>query len=316
MENISIEGSMWLLLIHQIPPDPSYLRVKIRRRLRRIGAAALKSTVYILPANDSARERFEWLAREIRAGGGDAVLCQARLIGGLSDEDVREMFRSEREAEYAEIVRSVQEIPIGGSNEAHAAQLTRTRRRLVAVAKLDFFDAPGRAAAERAIADAEARLAGTPVPTADTSASSLEALRGKTWVTRRGVHVDRMASAWLIRRFVDPDARFRFVDPDGYRPAPDEVRFDMFEAEFTHEGDRCTFEVLSVLAAPEDSALRAIAEIVHDIDLGDGKFGRTEAAGIERLIAGIQTLHASDADRLARAMEVFEGLYRAFGGTT
>lgn len=305
---------MWLLLIHQIPPDPSYLRVKIRRRLRRIGAAALKSTVYILPANDSAREHFEWLAREIRAGGGDAILCEARFIGGLSDEDVRDLFRGEREAEYAEIVRAVQEIAIGSSDEAHAAQLARARRRMAAVAKLDFFDAPGRAVAERAILDAEARLAGTAEPTADAPAHSLLALRGKTWVTRRGVHVDRMASAWLIRRFIDPDARFRFVDPDGFRPAPDELRFDMYEAEFTHEGDRCTFEVLSALAAPEDAALRAVAEIVHDIDLRDGKFGRMEAAGIERLIAGIQAVHPSDADRLARAAELFEGLYRAFGG--
>lgn len=306
---------MWLLLIHQIPPEPSYLRVKVRRRLRRIGAAALKSTVYVLPSNDPAREDFEWLAREIRAGGGDAILCEARFIGGLSDEDVRNQFRGEREAEYVEIVRAVQEIAIGSSDEGQVTQLARARRKMAAVAKLDFFDAPGRAAAERAIADAEARLTGTAEPATGAPAHRLEGLRGKTWVTRRGVHVDRMASAWLIRRFIDPDARFRFVDPDGYRPGPDEVRFDMFEAEFTHEGDRCTFEVLSMRAVPEDAALRAVAEIVHDIDLRDGKFGRSEAAGIERLIAGIQAAHPSDSDRLARAAEVFEGLYRAFGGT-
>lgn len=303
---------MWLLLIHQIPPDPSYLRVKIRRRLRRIGAAALKSTVYVLPVNDSAREHFEWLSREIHAGGGDAALCEARFIGGMSDENVRDLFRSEREVEYAEIVRVAEEVGIGDSNEGQATQLTRARRRMAAAMKLDFFDAPGRAAAERAIRDAQARLAGTAEPAADAPAHRLEALRGRIWVTRRGVHVDRMASAWLIRRFIDPDARFRFVDPDGYRPRPDEVRFDMYEAEFTHEGDRCTFEVLSVLTAPEDAALRALAEIVHDIDLADRKFGRTEAAGIERLVAGIQAGHPSDTDRLTRATEVFEGLYRAF----
>lgn len=116
------------------------------------------------------------------------------------------------------------------------------------------------------------------------------------------------------RRFIDPEARFRFVNPDSYRLGSNEIRYDMYEAEFTHEGDRCTFEVLGALAAPEDSALGAVAEIVHDVDLRDGKFGRLEAAGIERLIAGIQAAYPSDDDRLAKAAEVFEGLYRSFGG--
>jgi hypothetical protein len=314
-ENVSIKGPMWLLLIHQIPPDPSYLRVKVRRRLRRIGATALKSTVYVLPANDPAREHFEWLAREVCAGGGDAILCEARFIGGTSDEEVRDLFRGEREAEYAEIVRAMQEITLGNPDEGQVARIARARRRMAAVTELDFFDAPGRAAAERAIMDAQARLAGTAEPTPDAPAHTLEAIRGKTWVTRRGVHVDRMASAWLIRHFIDPDARFCFVDPDGYRPAPHEVRFDMYEAEFTHEGDHCTFEVLSAVAAPEDAALRAVAEIVHDIDLKDGKFGRPEAAGVERMITGIQEGTPSDDERLARGAVLFEGLYRAFGGT-
>ncbi len=307
--------SMWLLLIHQIPPDPGYLRVKVRRRLRRIGAATLKHTVYVLPLSDATREAFEWLAREIRACGGDAILCEARFIGGLSDEDVRNVFRNEREPEYAEIVRAVQEITTEGSSQGQAAQLARLRRRVAAVTKLDFFDAPGRAAAERAIADAEARVHGRAEEVFGSGRPSVADLRGKVWVTRAGVHVDRMASAWLIRRFIDPDARFRFVDPDDYRVASGEVRFDMYDAEFTHEGELCTFEVLCALAAPEDSALGTVAEIVHDIDLTDGKFGRVEAAGIERLIAGIQVTYPRDEDRLERAAEVFEGLYRSFGGS-
>lgn len=304
---------MWLLLIHQIPPEPSYLRVKVRRRLRRIGAAALKSTVYVLPKSDSAREDFEWLAQEIRAGRGEAIICEVRFIGGVSDEEVRDLFRSEREAEYGEIVRVMEKLAAGDSDEGQSAQLARARRRLASVTKLDFFGAPGRAAAERAITAAEARLSGMMEPALEASTPPLEALRGKVWVTRHGVHVDRMASAWLIRRFIDPEASFRFVDPDSYRLGSDEIRYDMYEAEITHEGDRCTFEVLSALAAPGDSALGAVAEIVHDIDLRDGKFGRLEAPGIERLIAGIQAAYPSDDDRLAKAAEVFEGLYRSFG---
>src|SRR5260370_1271318 len=122
--------------------------------------------------------------------------------------------------------------------------------------------------------------------------------KGRTWVTRSGVHVDRIASAWLIRRFIDPDARFRFVAPEEHQPAPGELRFDMFEAEYTHEGDRCTFETLLARFGLVDPALSAIAELVHDIDCKDGKFARGETAGVERGIAGIVRRHASDAARV------------------
>ena len=136
---------------------------------------------------------------------------------------------------------------------------------------------------------------------------------GRTWVTRRGVHVDRIASAWLIRRFIDPEARFKFVSDKGYVPEPGEIRFDMFEAEYTHEGDHCTFEVLLARLCQPEPALQAIAEIVHDIDLKDGKFGREEAAGIKTLIAGIAAATDDDNRRLERGATVFEDLYKYFG---
>jgi hypothetical protein len=137
-------------------------------------------------------------------------------------------------------------------------------------------------------------------------------LRGRTWVTRKGVHIDRIASAWLIRHFVDPDAQFKFVPARGYRPDRGEVRFDMFEAEFTHEGDLCTFEVLLARLGIDDSALRPIAEIVHDIDLKDGRFGRPEAVGIDHLVAGIAMAHREDLERLARGGAVLDDLYEYF----
>jgi hypothetical protein len=137
-------------------------------------------------------------------------------------------------------------------------------------------------------------------------------LKGKTWVTRKGLNVDRMASAWLVRRFIDPDAHFNFVTANGYQPSKTELRFDMFEADFTHEGDRCTFEVLLERTGIEDPALKPIAEIVHDIDLKDSKFQREEALGIERLIAGIAMSQKDDEQRLARGVAVFDGLYEYF----
>jgi hypothetical protein len=224
----SQEAAPWLLLIHQVAPKPDYLRVKIRRRLHRLGAFPLKRAVYVLPNTPAAREDFEWLAREIVADGGEATVCEARFVAPTDP----------------------------------------------------------------------------PAPAAPA--------RGRTWVTRRDVGVDRLASAWLVRRFIDADARFKFVAPTGYRPDAGEVRFDMFEGEYTHEGDRCTFETLLRRFELTDPALQAVAEIVHDIDLKDHKFGRAEAAGIATLVAGLVAAHPDDAVRIERGAAIWDDLHTHF----
>lgn len=303
----------WLLLIHQIPPQPSSLRVKVWRRLQRLGAVAVKNSVYVLPATEEAREDFEWVLREIADAGGDAVLCEAVLCGGLSDEEVEDLFRAARAADYARLAEEAR--ALAGTRTAAepgalpAGEAELLRRRLQETAAIDFFAAPGRQEAEAAVAALEEPGWGTAAGRASMAAG---ALRGKTWVTRRDVHVDRIASAWLIRRFVDAEAGFRFVAGRRHRPAEGEVRFDMFEGEFTHEGDRCTFEVLVDRLGLDDPALRALAEIVHDVDLKDGKFGRPEAPGVERLIDGITRSHAGDETRLARGAAVLDDLYESF----
>jgi hypothetical protein len=181
------------------------------------------------------------------------------------------------------------------------------------VAAIDFFGAPGRDAVEAVLAKLERRVRPQgEAESASAAGSRLAGIRGGTWVTRKGIHVDRMASAWLIRRFIDPAACFRFVAPKGYVPEPAELRFDMFEAEFTHESDLCTFEVLVHRAGLTDHALRPLAEIVHDIDLKDQKFGRPETAGIERLVAGIAMAHEGDEERLQRASAVLDDLYEYY----
>jgi hypothetical protein len=193
-------------------------------------------------------------------------------------------------------------------------QLARLRRRLAEVVEIDFFGANGRDAVEGLLSGIERRLAEA-AETADSEkalSTEQEKPRGRTWVTRRGVHVDRIASAWLIRRFIDLQARFRFVPDKGYVPEPGEIRFDMFEAEYTHEGDHCTFEVLLARLCQPEPALQAIAEIVHDIDLKDGKFGREEAAGIKTLVAGIAAATDDDARRLERGASALDDLYEYF----
>jgi len=313
----------WLLLIHQIPPKPNYLRVKIWRRLQRLGAVAIKNAVYALPRGDQSREDFQWVLREIVEGGGDGTLCEARLVGGVTDDQVEALFHAARSADYRQIGdgarRIAKTLPAKGKvDEKHRPQreldVTRLRRRLDEIIAIDFFGAPGREAAAGLISGIEARLLGSPRNLLSVDAKTIprETLQGKTWVTRKGLHVDRMASAWLVRRFIDPQAAFKFVPAKGYKPLADEVRFDMFEAEFTHMGDRCTMEVLLAQTGIRDRALVRIAEIVHDIDMKDSKFEREETSGIAEIINGVAISHKDDDVRLARATALFDDLYENF----
>ena len=242
-------GRRWLLFIHQLPPKPDYLRVKTRRRLRRIGAALIKQTVYALPASDEAFEDLQWLRQEIEAEGGSAVIAEAEFVEGISDEELDAMLASQRAQ--------------GEGEET-----------------------------EKFVAD--------------------RIKPGRTWVTRTGVHIDRIASAWLIRRFIDPQARFKFVAPRGYRQRSGELRFDMFEAEYTHVGEDCTFQTLVRRFALRDRALSAIGEIVHDIDCKDDRYHRPETAGVSSLIRGIAQAHDTDRARIERGTAVLDDLYQAF----
>jgi hypothetical protein len=314
----------WMLLIHQIPPTPAYLRVKVGRQLQRVGAVAIKNSVYALPAGDEAQEDLQWVLGEVVKGGGDASIVEARFVSGLSDRQVVALFQAAREADYAELVAQARAVaaalpkrgPPPDNRRAEAGgQVGRLRQRLVELVAIDFFGAPGREAVEGLVAGLEARMkTETHQPSRPTR--RVEEVQGRTWVTRTGIKVDRMASAWLIRKLIDPKARFKFVPAKGYQPAARELRFDMFDAEFTHDGDLCTFEVLLRSFGLDDPGLRHLAEIVHDIDLKDGKYGREEAAGVGQLVAGIAAAHPDDEERLARGVALFDDLYAAHGGAT
>lgn len=312
----------WLLLIHQIPPEPGYLRVKIGRRLQRIGAVSIKNSVYVLPHNDQFHEDFQWILREIGAGGGDAMVCEAAFIEGLSDPQVKHLFQSARDEDYRKFSQEANQLNAFLSKLSDddpqwpqsRRDFSRLKRRLEELTAIDYFNAPGKGEAEAALLALEGGMrkleaGATHQPAADTVP---ETYHGRTWVTRAGVNVDRMASAWLIRRSIDSAARFKFVSGRNYSPAAGELRYDMFEAEFTHEGEDCTFEVLMRRMALNDPALTEISEIVHDIDLKDGKFERPEADGIGRVIAGIVMTRNDDEERLARGMDVFDDLVETF----
>jgi hypothetical protein len=321
--SVQVEAARWLLLIHQLPTKPGYPRVKVWRRLQALGAVAVKSTAYALPSGEQAQEDFEWLLKEIVELGGEGMIFEARLVDGPSDDDIRGLFNAARAEDYdaaSKEARALSEIldaeSVSISPGEARARLVRLRAEVARIAAIDFFGANGRETVEGLLKGLEVRLQEdegmTEGEQVHIAAPAVDKLKRRVWVTRQGVYVDRIASAWLIRRFVDPEARFKFVPAKGYVPEPGELRFDMYEGEFTHEGDRCTFEVLLARAGLDDSALAAIGEIVHDIDLKDGKFGREETTGIAHLMEGIAAASKDDERRVERGAAVFDDFYEYF----
>src|SRR5215211_3642785 len=231
-QRVALSGERWLLLVHQLPPKPAYFRVKIWRRLQGLGAILIKSSVYALPATTEAQEDFEWLLREIQDGGGEALVCEARLLGGMTDHEVRALFGRARDVDYEEISGEARELAKALKRKASQntraevnGSLAKLRTRFAQVHAIDFFGASGRETADRRLRGGEARLQQLerseeePTPMA-SKGRNVGKLKGRTWVTRTGVFVDRIGSAWLIRRFIDPEARFKFVPAKGYAPEP------------------------------------------------------------------------------------------------
>jgi hypothetical protein len=303
-------GARWLLLIHHLPAKPDYLRVKVRRRLARLGAVPLKNSVYVLPDSESTREDFQWLLREIVAEGGEAAICASDLVDGVTDTEIRSLFHRERDTEYAAIIAAAAQAAGAEPGPAPAQHATLERRLRDALA-IDFFDAPNRSdaiAAVAALAPSSRIAHATSIATGERPMNSL-------WVTRRGIKVDRIGSAWLIRKAIDPEARFKFVDPAGYVPDPGELRFDMFDGEYTHDGPRCTFETLLARFDVADPALAALGEIVHDVDCKDALFERAEAPGLAAFVQGIVATTPDDVVRLERGSMMFDALYASLKET-
>jgi hypothetical protein len=315
------EARRWWVLSFQLPAQPAYARVKIWRRLQAVGAASFKNALYLMPATEEALEDFEWTLREVRDAGGEGLILDARAMQGFTDDEIIAIFDSAREEQYRALAEEIRayiarfdrncERP---TTEETAAQYTRFHTRISAVEAIDFFQANGREQVRALLRELQPDNAGIDAPGDEPAMESgkLTSLKGRIWVTRANVHVDRMASAWLIRRWIDSEAHFKFVGERHYRPMADEIRFDMYEAEFTHEGDRCTFELLAGKLDLNDGALSAIAEIIHDLDLKDEKYGRKETAGVQQLLAGIVASQSSDDARIERAANLFDDLYHSF----
>jgi len=308
----------WLILVHQLPPRPSNLRVRTWRRLQELGAVAVKQSVYVLPDTGESREDFEWLKVEIEGAGGEATVYSANHVDVAAEAALIDQFRHVRQKAYTELASELQRIQRAGASRqgpsGRRRDLARYRERFAAIERVDFFGSAGRDRVVTLLGDLEAtaRFAakgeGSQPAGGGTDTGQYD---GRLWVTRPRPGVDRMASAWLIRRFIDSKARFGFITD--VKTAGDALPFDMFGAGFGHERDRCTFETLAARFGIRDAAVARIAEIVHDLDLKDGKFGAPEAATLGIAIDGLQLSSMDDSLLLDQGMTLFEALYRSFG---
>ena len=316
-------GRRWLLFVHQLPSTPSNLRVRTWRRLQQLGALPVKQAVYVLPDTPNAREDFEWLKTEIKAAGGDASVFAADHVDSWSDDALVEEFRRARQEAYATLAREIERVlarlgatrrPRGTRAPAVQRLVALFRERLSAIEHVDFFGSAGRDRVTTLLQRLEEKASDSRRPAErprTAGRADAQNYANRLWVTRPRPGVDRMASAWLIKRFVDPHARFAFVADRESVPYT-AVPFDMFGVEFSHQGEGCTFETLCTVFAIQEPAVARIATIVHDLDLKDGRFGAQEAPTVGTVIEGVQLSVSEDDGLLDRGMALFEWLYRAF----
>jgi hypothetical protein len=334
MAKTSVKKPEWILLIHQLPPKPTNLRVRIWRKLQKLGAVAIKNSVYVLPANEKTHEDFQWLKQEIESAGGEAAVFQAGSVEGATDEEIIAAFRKARDEEFAAITAELDGLTgairgqtrgkhlSAGRLAAHETEIDKLHAELERITAIDFFNAGGREPAlaayercQKAIRAAHGPVSKATRSTIKSGTLDLAKYQGRRWMTRRNPHIDRLASAWLIRQFIDKRPRFYFV-ADG-ETVESAIPFDMFGADFTHHGEDCTFEtLLKRFGLNEIKGLRELAEIVHDIDLKDDKFHRLEGAGLNAIINGLSGTLRDDRKLLQQCSAILDGLYSLLGQNT
>jgi hypothetical protein len=294
----------WLLLLVRLPATHSAERVAIWRKLKKSGAIQIQTSTYILPDDPPRYETFQWLTQHIRDAGGDATLVRVREIEGLSNERLIDLFNAARAKEYASLREMLRPLVANPRRRLNlGGKLDRIRKQFHEIRGMDFFDSP------------KAKDVGTVLrkleeiqPRSKTQ-PKLEPrdFRGRIWLTRPRPEIDRVGSAWLIRKFLDPKARFIFAD----KRAPNRgvLTFDMLDGDFSHDGEDCTFETLMRRFGIQDRVARKIAEMIHDADLGDDKFQRSECIGIDRVLKGWGREGISDQEILRRGFQCFDALY-------
>ena len=297
----------WLVLSYSLPSKPSSSRVTLWRRLQRLGALSVTGA-HLLPQRPDCGESFTWFAQEVRAAGGEALVMEVERFEGLSEREVVERFNGLQEEAYAALQGAIEAFEKAQGEDNPLKTLDRLRQRFLELKRLDFFGSPAGKEVAAKLTELEQTLLPGAAERAQVATVDRADYQNRTWVTRPQPHVDRLASVWLIARFIDPSAKILYRNT----AKESEVSFDMDGAVFTHTGSLCTFETLIAAFALEDSALTPVAQIVHEIDLRDGRYVRAEVAGLDALLDGWLASGLSDEELEARGRHLFSGLYAAF----
>lgn len=327
MQKIEKNPYRWLLFFYSAPSKPVSSRMKIWRRLLKAGALPFKGAAYILPYSEDHYEFCQWLVSEVNAVGGEAAFVSAEKIETIKDRELIDLFNKQREKDYFEIEKKsdtigikIQSIKKGGST-SQTKKITETFSKLFkeleSVKKTDFFSSRAGVAVEKKLNAMKAELSGIDTFYAGIQSRAITFKRlsdyqSRIWVTRKNPFVDRMASAWLIKKFIDKNAVFKFAnEKEIEHVGKNTVAFDVIGGEFTHIGDMCTFEVLAKTFNLKDKKIKKIAAIVHELDIKDDKFKTPEAKGIEEILTGIRKTAKDDAEALEKGMAIFEMLYES-----
>ncbi|MHC4357186.1 MAG: chromate resistance protein ChrB domain-containing protein [Planctomycetota bacterium] len=310
----------WLLFIYSLPLEASKERVRLWRKLKQLGSVALKNSVYILPHTETFYENFQWLKQEVQTVRGEATLLKVNHIEDVSNAEIVELFTNERDKDYTQIIsdcegliRRLKKLPQKESSieqDILFKEFQKIRQRLKLVGEIDLFNAPLRTQANRLLEQCEKKIKGNIRGRKGKMLLTLtkKNFANRKWVTRPRPHVDRLASAWLITKFIDPKAEFIFASekerPKGATP------FDMLGAELSHHSEDGTFETIVKAFAIKDKTVWEIAKIVHDVDLRDGKYGMQEAKGIELILRGLMQTLKDDQSLFEAGISLFETLYQ------
>jgi hypothetical protein len=295
----------WLLLTFTLPAKRASQRVEVWRKVQRYGAIPLGNSGYLLPNNPVTQERYEWLATAIRKHAGEASVVTVQSIDNLTRPQLVARFTEARNREYQELMRELQKVP----SSAGRNRSSRLKSRFREISEVDFFNSP----LQKRVEEMLARSDGSKAAGVETIKVNPREYVARTWVTRPRPGIDRSASAWLIRRFIDKKARFTFAPEDNVPRGA--VPFDMFHgAGFSHRGEDCTFETLQKTFRVRDKRATVIGQMIHDADLLDGKFGRKEGFGIDEVLHGWAKQGRSDNELLERGVGLVEALYQALSG--
>lgn len=314
----------WLFLVHQIHTPNSKERVMVWRAIKKTGAVLYRNSVYVLPYSKERLEDFQWVSQQINDSNGEASVFVSHAESQKEDRAIETLFRKARSEDYAKLIESAGQLrkriqsgkkrkrSLDSQRTLFHKEINQLREQLEEIRKIDFFPTPLSSKAQEVLNDISARLISPEeqMTTAPVKNYSKKDFQGKTWTTRENIHIDRLCSAWLIRRFIDPSAKFVF-GPENALPGG-AIPFDVYGAEFGHHGENCTFETMVEAFAIHDPAITEMSEIIHDVDLKDHKFGRTEANGLNLVIRSLSDSIRDDHRVLEIGTSILDGLYQSF----